>query len=93
MSERICDLITLAARRAMPDILASQIVAAEDGDTKAANFVATVGKFIRTGVSVNTSQNNIAAEPDDKWSDEEIDNRIGRFMAKVGEHTEDGEAA
>jgi hypothetical protein len=86
MGERIAEYITTAARLAMPNILYAQMQVAATGDTKAGNFVATIGKFIRSGGTVSVNQTNIAAEPEERMTDEDMDKRIARFMAKVEEH-------
>jgi len=64
MVKRTAELLYAAAVYAMPNILFAQMeLATNEADTKAANFVATVGKFIRSqGTTINNTQVSPMAE-------------------------------
>lgn len=89
MVKRVGDYLLAAAVYAMPNILFGQMTLATDaamsaGDrTKAANFVATVGKFIRSGgLTVNNTQVSPVSEVQKPMSDEELEEKLDGYFEK-----------
>lgn len=91
MIERVAEMLHAVAVYSMSDILWGQIVAATpqivDGkvipaDTKAANFVATIAKFMRQGggSTINMNQNNVMPTTAEEPSDERLDDRIDELL-------------
>jgi len=97
MVDRVTDKIYTAAVYAMPNILFGQIIAASPifkeigdgryevipGDTKAANYVGTIAKLLRSGnITLNQSQNSFSPLQDEhEPTDEELRKQI-RELAK-----------
>lgn len=98
MVERVGEMLHAAAVYAMPQILWGQITAASPhleadkngverwvaGDTKAANFVATVAKFMRTGsgTQVTMNQNNVTPVGLVGPDDDELEKRMIELMER-----------
>jgi hypothetical protein len=81
MVKRVGELLTAAAVYAMPNILYAQMGLANDGDTKAANFVATVGKFIRSGgLTVHNTQVSPVSEVEKPMSDEQLSTKLDAYF-------------
>lgn len=81
MVKRVADLLYAAAVYAMPNILWAQTSLAEQGDTKAANFVATVGKFIRSqGVQVHQTNVSPIHEITKPLSDAELNEKLDAYF-------------
>lgn len=108
MIERVRELTEVAAVLAMPNILYGQIIAGSPdivpldgggfrivpGDTKAANFVATVGKFLRLGANGQTvNQWNLnAGSPDPgAMSEEEFQARLEKATKQFKAQQEAGD--
>lgn len=107
MIERVAQMTYAAAVYAMPNILWGQILAASPvlqvdadgvqrwirGDTKAANFVATIAKFMRGGTVVNQTQNNVSplAEIEaPEMSDDDLRNRMRELLSEEGDEGAEG---
>lgn len=87
MVKRVADLLYAAAVYAMPNVLHAQMILAVEGhDTKAANFVATVGKFIRSqGLTVNNTQVSPVTEVKSPMSDEDLFAKLDQWSERADE--------